>query len=76
LLEAEAHGISSFTELNDWFLAWVEQVCNTRVHAETGETPIERFLSQGPPRGVPLVGAPAGDAHGVRLVGRQSLQGR
>jgi len=50
LLEAEAHGIASFTELNDWFLAWVEQVCNTRVHAETGQTPIERFLSQGPPR--------------------------
>jgi putative transposase len=50
LLEAEAHGIASFTELNDWFLAWVEQVCNTRVHAETGQPPIERFLSQGPPR--------------------------
>jgi putative transposase len=50
LLEAEAHGISSFTELNDRFLAWVEQVCNTRVHAETAQTPIERFLSQGPPR--------------------------
>ncbi len=50
LLEAEAHGISSFSELNDRFLAWVEQVCNTRVHAETRQTPIERFLSQGPPR--------------------------
>ena len=50
MLEAEAHGISSFTELNDRFLAWMEQVCNTRVHAETGQTPIERFLSQGPPR--------------------------
>jgi putative transposase len=50
LLEAEAHGISSFTELNDRFLAWVEQVCNTRVHAETGQPPIARFLSQGPPR--------------------------
>jgi len=49
LLEAEAHGISSFTELNDRFLAWMEQVCNTRVHAETGQMPIERFLSQGPP---------------------------
>jgi len=50
LLEAEAHGISSFTELNERFMAWVEQVCNTRRHAETGQTPIERFLSQGPPR--------------------------
>jgi putative transposase len=50
LLEAEAHGIASFGELNDRFMAWVEQVCNTRRHAETGQTPIERFLSQGPPR--------------------------
>jgi putative transposase len=50
LLEAEAHGIASFTELNDRFLAWMEQVCNTRVHAETGQAPIERFVSQGPPR--------------------------
>jgi putative transposase len=48
LLEAEAHGISSFQELNDWFMAWAEQVCNTRVHAETGRTPIQRFISQGP----------------------------
>jgi len=31
-------------------MAWVEQVCNTRRHAETGQAPIERFLSQGPPR--------------------------
>jgi|SRR5579859_6212 len=50
LLEAKAHGIVSFTEFNDRFLAWVEQVCNTRAHAETGQTPIERLLSQGPPR--------------------------
>src|SRR6266545_754109 len=48
LLEAEAHGIVSFSELNDRFLAWSEQVCNTRVHAETGQTPITRFTSQGP----------------------------
>jgi putative transposase len=48
LSEAEAHGIASFSELNDRFLAWAEQVCNTRQHAETGQTPIERFTSQGP----------------------------
>jgi putative transposase len=47
LTEAEAHGIASFTELNDRFLAWSEQVCNTRVHAETSQTPIARFTSQG-----------------------------
>lgn len=50
LTEAEAVGITSFPELNDRFSAWAEQVCNTRVHAETGQTPISRFLSQGPLR--------------------------
>jgi len=54
LSEAEAHGIASFTELNDRFLAWVEQVCNTRQHAETGQTPIDRFTSQGPLQAVDL----------------------
>ena len=48
LTEAEAHGIASLQELNERFLAWSEQVCNTRVHAETGQTPIARFTSQGP----------------------------
>jgi putative transposase len=47
LSEAEAHGIASFAELNDRFLAWSEQVCNTRQHAETGQPPIARFTSQG-----------------------------
>ena len=50
LLEAEAQGIASFQELNDRFLAWAEQVCNTRVHAETEQVPVLRFLSQGMPR--------------------------
>jgi putative transposase len=48
LTEAEAHGIPSLAELNDRFLAWSELVCNTRQHAETGQTPIARFTSQGP----------------------------
>ena len=52
LLEAEAQGITRFRELNDRFLAWAEQVCNTREHAETGQVPVLRFLSQGMPRGV------------------------
>jgi putative transposase len=52
LLEAEAQGIASFQQLNDRFMAWAEQVCNTRVHAETGQTPIQRFTSQGPLRAV------------------------
>ena len=50
LIEAEAGGISDLDELNDRFLAWSEAVLNCRVHAETGQTPIQRFLAGGPPR--------------------------
>lgn len=50
LLEAEAQGITSFPELNDRFLAWAEQVCNLREHAETGEAPLLRYLTGGPTR--------------------------
>jgi putative transposase len=50
LLEAEAQGIASFQELNDRFLAWTEQVCNAREHAETGEIPLWRFMAGGPAR--------------------------
>jgi putative transposase len=32
------------------FAAWAEQVANRRVHAETGQAPIERFEGGGPPR--------------------------
>jgi putative transposase len=49
LVEAEAAGIKSFEQLNDDFSAWAEQVANTRVHAETKEAPIARFLKEGPP---------------------------
>ena len=50
LLEAEAAGIGPLAELNDRSHAWAEQVRNTRVHAETGQTPIARFVAGGPPR--------------------------
>jgi len=50
LTEAEAAGITSFEELNDRFSSWAEQVANTRVHAETKQTPLARFLSAGPPK--------------------------
>jgi len=52
LLEAEAQRIASFQELNDRFLAWAEQVCNLREHAETGEVPLMRFFLGGPTREV------------------------
>jgi putative transposase len=51
LVEIEATGVASLEELNDRFAAWAESVGNTRVHSETHETPIARFLSQGPPAG-------------------------
>lgn len=49
LLEAEQAGIPDLQALNDRFLAWAEQYLNTRVHSETGQAPIERFLAPGPP---------------------------
>lgn len=36
-------GIDDLDELNDYFMAWAEQVANTRAHAETHQAPIERF---------------------------------
>jgi putative transposase len=50
LLEAEAAGIRSLDELNDRFIAWVEAYLNCRLHAETKQTPIQRFQAQGQPR--------------------------
>jgi len=54
LSEAEHAGIESFAQLNDRFQAWAEQDCNTRIHAETKQAPIERFLAAGPAREVDL----------------------
>lgn len=42
-------GIASFEELNDFFMAWAEQVANARTHAETRQAPIERFLENHTP---------------------------
>jgi putative transposase len=50
LAEATHHGIESLDQLNDWFAAWAEQVANRRVHAETGQAPIDRFCAGGPHR--------------------------
>ncbi len=59
LVEAEHTGIASLDELNDRFTAWAEQVLNTRVHAETGQTPIARFLAGFAPAGAPRAADPA-----------------
>ena len=50
LAEAVHRGIESLDELNDLFAAWAGQVANRRVHAETGQAPIERFAAGGPHR--------------------------
>jgi len=50
LAEALHVGIESFEALNDRFTAWAERDCNARLHAETGASPISRFLGGGPPR--------------------------
>ena len=50
LAEAVHRGIESLEELNDLFAAWAGQVANRRVHAETGQAPIERFADGGPHR--------------------------
>ncbi|MCA1679450.1 MAG: DDE-type integrase/transposase/recombinase [Actinobacteria bacterium] len=49
LVEIEDRPPATLEELNQIFQAWVEQVYHRRVHSETGQTPLERFLAQGPP---------------------------
>ncbi|MDQ6614245.1 MAG: DDE-type integrase/transposase/recombinase [Actinomycetota bacterium] len=49
VVEVEARGVASLAELNTLFSAWVEVVYHRRVHSETGETPLARFMVGGPP---------------------------
>jgi putative transposase len=41
--------VDTLAELNSLFTAWVEQVYHPRVHSETGQPPLARFLAAGPP---------------------------
>lgn len=50
IAEACHAGIEDLAELNDRFEAWATQVANRRIHAETGQAPIDRFEAGGPPR--------------------------
>lgn len=52
ILEAEISGIENLDELNQRFMAFSERVLNTRIHSETGVSPIDRFLTSVAPRGV------------------------
>jgi putative transposase len=49
IAEMQDRGIADFDALNDFFMAWAEQVANTRTHAETKQPPIERFLANHTP---------------------------
>lgn len=47
-VEAALAGIADLGELNRLFGAWVEQIYHRRVHSETGQAPLERFMAAGP----------------------------
>ena len=49
LVELEDRPPASLDDLGRIFQAWVEQIYHRRVHSETGQTPLERFLAAGPP---------------------------
>jgi putative transposase len=53
LLELTAPGalerVTDLVTLNELFTAWVETVYHQRVHSETGQAPLARFLAGGPP---------------------------
>jgi len=51
LVELLDRPVATVDDLNRVFQGWVEQVYHQRVHTETGQTPLERFLAPGvPPR--------------------------
>jgi putative transposase len=52
LVELEGRELASVTELEGYFQAWVESIYHRRVHTETGQSPLERFLAAGAPAGV------------------------
>jgi putative transposase len=47
LVELEDRSPASLEDLNRIFQSWAEQVYHRRVHSETEQTPLERFLAAG-----------------------------
>lgn len=41
--------VTDLAKLNELFAAWVETVYHQRIHTETGQKPLARFLAAGPP---------------------------
>lgn len=62
LVEVEHRGVADLAELNSLFAAWVERIYHRRVHSETRQAPLERFLAAG----VPTLPTPA-DLHAAFL---------
>ena len=52
LPEWEASKLTTLSDLNAAFLAWLEQLYHARVHSETGQSPFERFTAGPDPRTV------------------------
>lgn len=55
LVEVEGRDDLELEQLRSWFSAWLEHRYHRRVHSETGQTPLERFVADG----VPEVAGPA-----------------
>ena len=49
LVEIHLRGATDIAELNSLFAAWVETIYHRRVHSETEQTPLERFMAAGTP---------------------------
>jgi putative transposase len=50
LVEVDSRGgVGDLVEMNRLFEAWVEVVYHHQVHSQTNQTPLERFLAEGPP---------------------------
>jgi putative transposase len=48
-VDGVSRAIDDLVQLNELFTAWVETVYHARIHSETGDTPLARFLAAGPP---------------------------
>ena len=51
--------VADLAQLNELFAAWVETVYHRRVHSETGQAPLERFLAGFADGAVPALPSPA-----------------
>jgi len=49
LVEIDQRGVAGIGELNSLFAAWVETIYHRRVHSETKQAPLERFMAAGTP---------------------------